>query len=190
VLSYVLLNTIDAKWRDHLYDLDHLKASIGFRGWGQKDPLIEYKQEAYGMFVELMTDIRKQVASMTFRMQVTVQRPPLPPPPAKKLILLSGPGDGGGALRGLEPRRETVSSPEPEEADALSAAFSGSQRVARAASPAMASSGPDVRKLQTSHGDGPAVKAAPVKVEPKIGRNDPCPCGSGKKYKKCHGSGE
>jgi preprotein translocase subunit SecA len=191
VLSYVLLNTIDQKWRDHLYDLDHLKASIGFRGWGQKDPLIEYKQEAYSMFVDLMSDIRKQVASLTFRMQVTVQRPPLPPPPAKKLIL-TGPGDGGGALRGLEPRREAASAPqpEPEEVDALSAAFSGSQRVARATAPALAQAGPDVRKLQTSHGDGPAVKAAPIKVEPKVGRNDPCPCGSGKKYKKCHGMAE
>jgi preprotein translocase subunit SecA len=192
VLSYVLLNTIDSKWRDHLYDLDHLKASIGFRGWGQKDPLIEYKQEAYSMFVDLMTDIRKQVSSLTFRMQVTVQRPPLPPPPRQKLIL-TGPGDGFGGVRGVEPPPQRQQpAPEPEEEDALAHAFAGSQRVARASSPppGLAHSGPDVRQLQTNRGDGPAVKAAPVKVEPKVGRNDPCPCGSGKKYKKCHGLAE
>ena len=64
VMSFVVLSTIDDKWRDHLYDLDHLKASIGFRGWGQKDPLVEYKQEAYEMFVDLMADLRKTVAPL------------------------------------------------------------------------------------------------------------------------------
>ena len=78
LLRYIVLSTIDERWKDHLYDLDHLKASIGFRGWGQKDPLIEYKQEAYAMFVDLMTDIRKQVASYLFRAQLTA--PPRRPP--------------------------------------------------------------------------------------------------------------
>jgi preprotein translocase subunit SecA len=62
LLRFVVLSTIDERWKDHLYDLDHLKASIGFRGWGQKDPLIEYKKEAYDMFVDLMTDIQSSVA--------------------------------------------------------------------------------------------------------------------------------
>src|SRR5690606_3258505 len=70
LLSFILLSVIDEKWRDHLYDLDHLKASIGFRGWGQKDPLIEYKKEAYDMFVDLMKDIRKSVSSLVYRAQL------------------------------------------------------------------------------------------------------------------------
>ncbi len=70
VMSFVMLQTLDDKWKDHLYDLDHLKASIGFRGWGQKDPLVEYKKDAYEMFVDLMTDIRKTVTSLFFRAQM------------------------------------------------------------------------------------------------------------------------
>ena len=77
VMSFVLLTTIDDKWKDHLYDLDHLKASISFRGWGQKDPLVEYKQEAYEMFVGLMADLRKTVAQNFFRAQIG---PPAPGP--------------------------------------------------------------------------------------------------------------
>ena len=68
--SWLLLTVIDDKWKDHLYDLDSLKASISFRGWGQKDPLIEYKKEAYDMFVDLMKDIRKSVTSFFFRAQL------------------------------------------------------------------------------------------------------------------------
>ncbi|HEY0303597.1 MAG TPA: preprotein translocase subunit SecA, partial [Longimicrobiales bacterium] len=90
ILSWVLLHVIDEKWRDHLYDLDHLKASIGFRSYGQKDPLIEYKQEAYTMFVDLMTDIRKTVASLTFKSQLQV---PQPRPDMPQRIMLSGPTD-------------------------------------------------------------------------------------------------
>ena len=67
LLRYVVLSTIDERWKDHLYDLDGLKASIGFRGWGQKDPLIEYKQEAYSMFVDLMGDIFNTFTERFFR---------------------------------------------------------------------------------------------------------------------------
>ncbi|MGH7477804.1 MAG: preprotein translocase subunit SecA, partial [Longimicrobiales bacterium] len=105
VLSWVLLSVIDEKWRDHLYDLDHLKASIGFRGWGQKDPLVEYKQEAYEMFVDLMHDIRKSVASAVYRVSVAVQPPPQRRLPPRKLVL-SGPSEVSGT--------ESVGAPPPE----------------------------------------------------------------------------
>ena len=177
ILSFILLNVIDQKWRDHLYDLDHLKASIGFRGWGQKDPLVEYKQEAYSMFVDLMTDIRKQIATMTFRTQLAVQRPPPLVVPNRRIIL-SGPGDGASA--GAPPARP----PETGNGDAVSAAFAGSTRVSRTPP---APPGRDVRNLQTNRGDQPRAPQ-PVRVEQKVGRNDPCPCGSGRKYKKCHGA--
>jgi len=188
ILSWVLLTVIDDKWRDHLYDLDHLKASIGFRGWGQKDPLIEYKQEAYTMFVDLMTDLRKSVASLTFRAQVQV--PQARPQPQR--IVLSGPTDAPDT----RPMR-AVPAPEEFEQDELEdgvAHAMGSARplptpsVTGMKSPKQV----DVRKLATNRGDdggeAPANKPV-VKEEPKVGRNDPCPCGSGKKYKKCHGAG-
>src|SRR5690606_36918444 len=76
LLRYIVLSTIDERWKDHLYDLDHLKASIGFRGWGQKDPLIEYKREAYEMFVDLLTDIQSSVARLLFRARMEAGPPP------------------------------------------------------------------------------------------------------------------
>ena len=78
ILSWVLLQVIDEKWRDHLYDLDHLKASIGFRSYGQKDPLIEYKQEAYSMFVDLMSDIYNTFSDRFLKVQLQFGPPPDP----------------------------------------------------------------------------------------------------------------
>jgi preprotein translocase subunit SecA len=75
VMSFIMLSVIDDKWKDHLFDLDALKASISFRGWGQKDPLVEYKKEAYDQFVDLMKDIRKTLASLYFRAQVGAPQP-------------------------------------------------------------------------------------------------------------------
>jgi preprotein translocase subunit SecA len=181
ILSWILLTVIDDKWRDHLYDLDHLKASIGFRGWGQKDPLVEYKQEAYGMFVELMTDLRKSVASLAFKSQLQVPQPRQVPP---MRVTLSGPTD----TPDTRPMRAV---PAPEEyeqdeiaGDRVAAAFGGARQLG--SKPPV-----DVRRLNTNRGDeGEAAAAKPVvNEEPKVGRNDPCPCGSGKKYKKCHGVG-
>ena len=176
IASWIMLGVIDEKWRDHLYDLDHLKASIGFRGWGQKDPLVEYKQEAYNMFVDLMTDIRRSISSLTFRAQLAVPQPP--PPPAKRLVL-SGPTDTPSTA----PQR-AVPAPEPlaeeKPRDAISAALGGAREIARPQpasqprQPAAAASAP---------------RSSDAAAKPVIGRNDPCPCGSGKKYKKCHGVG-
>jgi preprotein translocase subunit SecA len=187
VLSQIMLQVIDEKWRDHLYDLDHLKTSIYLRGWGQKDPLIEYKQEAYSMFVDLMTDVRKTVATITLRAQLAVQAPPRRFPPQR--LTLSGPSDTPQA----EPTAATQRLPEPiEERDPLAAAF-GSRGVPR--EPAGTTLGTrsaartDFAHMQTNRGDGSTAVAKPVVAEEKVGRNDPCPCGSGKKYKKCHGAG-
>jgi preprotein translocase subunit SecA len=179
ILSWVLLHVIDEKWRDHLYDLDHLKASIGFRSYGQKDPLIEYKQEAYTMFVDLMTDIRRTVASLTFKSQLQVPQAQ-PKPPMR--VTLSGPADTPDT-RPMRTQPAPQPLDEPEE-DALTHAIAGrgAVRPMRAADPA---------RMNTNRGevgDAPVSKPT-VNEEPKVGRNDPCPCGSGKKYKKCHGVG-
>jgi preprotein translocase subunit SecA len=175
ILSWIMLGVIDEKWRDHLYDLDHLKASIGFRGWGQKDPLVEYKQEAYSMFVDLMKELRKSVSTLAFRAQLAV---PQPRPTPQRRLTLSGPSE----TPDMRPSTG-VGQPQPVEQtprrDALSAAFAGARPMGGQTS---------LGALQTNRGDGGGAPQ-PATAEKTAGRNDPCPCGSGKKYKKCHGVG-
>jgi preprotein translocase subunit SecA len=175
VLRFIVLATIDEKWKDHLYDLDHLKASIGFRGWGQKDPLVEYKKEAYDMFVDLMRDLQLSVARFYYRAQLT---PATPPPP-------------------LEP--EFFGTPNRVEEDEPAAppapAPSGGGVPNRTAGPARRS-GVGVNPFTAvppapRQPEGVANRAEPRAPQPaavgEVRRNDPCPCGSGKKYKNCHG---
>jgi preprotein translocase subunit SecA len=176
ILSWIMLGVIDEKWKDHLYDLDHLKASIGFRSWGQKDPLVEYKQEAYSMFVDLMTELRKGVSTLAFRAQLAVPQPR--PMPIRRLTL-SGPSDTPetGPSAGM-PRPQPVEPAAPR--DAVAAAMYGARPVR--------AGGRGVAGLQTNRESEPQPQQ-PVTAERTVGRNEPCPCGSGKKYKKCHGLG-
>ena len=170
VTSFIMLSVIDDKWKDHLYDLDHLKASIGFRGWGQKDPLVEYKKEAYDMFVDLMAELRKTVGSYFYRAQFG---PPQPRRQAPQRLAYSGPSETlGGDLAGRG-------------GQAAGRDELGMSARAGGAAGAGVASGPDPRRLATNRGE--RVEKKPVHVEQEPGRNDSCPCGSGKKYKKCHG---
>jgi preprotein translocase subunit SecA len=194
VTSYIMLGVIDSKWKDHLYDLDHLKASIGFRGWGQKDPLIEYKKEAYEMFVDLMKDLRHTVAQHTFGATINVsgQRPP----PRAQRLSYSGPDDsavGGGAIARAAAQRggaRTVGAGsgarEAAGVDDLGVR-AGAALVPGAVGGVAAPT--DTRTLVTNRGDGGDRVKVPVVADKEPGRNDPCPCGSGKKYKKCCGAG-
>jgi preprotein translocase subunit SecA len=170
LLRYIVLSTIDEKWKDHLYDLDHLKASIGFRGWGQKDPLIEYKKEAYDMFVDLMTDLQSSIAKLVFRAQL--QQAPPPPPPQVF----------GGATG---PAREDAFGPEPER-DTSTGPARRPVVAPLGVSPLARVNSPPREGLVTNREAEP--RAQPATAVAEIGRNDPCPCGSGKKYKKCHGA--
>ncbi len=157
VLSFEMLRVIDEKWKDHLYDLDQLRAAIQYRAWGQKDPLVEYKQEAYGMFVDLMHDLHSTFAERWLKLQVQIG-----PPPGQG-------GQGGRTLTGPlgGPRRPAPMTATKPEADGL-------------VSPGTAT-GPKPPQ---------AAPGTPVPASPYagVGRNDPCPCGSGKKFKKCHGA--
>ncbi|HET7276324.1 MAG TPA: preprotein translocase subunit SecA [Longimicrobiaceae bacterium] len=163
LLRFIVLSTIDERWKDHLYDLDHLKASIGFRGWGQKDPLIEYKGEAYEMFVDLMTDLQSSAARLLFRAR------PADEMPAPRQVDLTA----TGPARRPEPEEK----PRPQTPPDLGVGINPRAAI-----------GPSPEKLVTNRGDSSKPQPA-VAVADEVGRNDPCPCGSGKKYKKCHGAG-
>ena len=194
VTSYIMLSVIDGKWKDHLYDLDHLKASIGFRGWGQKDPLVEYKKEAYEMFVDLMNDLRGTVGNLLFKAQLGQPRQPVRQP---QRIQYSGPSEDGGASTGAiaqaaaASRTQTMGS--GGRVDNLGMARSarsegaGHGRTVPLGSVGGVPSPQDPRELATNRAEERV--RAPVTATKEPGRNEPCPCGSGKKYKKCHGRG-
>jgi preprotein translocase subunit SecA len=206
-----MLNVLDEKWKDHLYDLDQLRSAIHYRSWGQKDPLIEYKQEAYSMFVDLMNDIHTTFTERFLRAQLVFNAPPpLPPPgPARP------DGDGGkpkkryNALGILEdvPEEPAVAAtygngaegtgPESPGADGESRTMDVApdeppkQTVAARQDPVVVGAG-RARKLSDLGGaaGGQGKGGAPTGTDwSSVGRNDPCPCGSGKKFKKCHGAG-
>ena len=170
-LSHVMLSVIDEKWKDHLYDLDQLRAAIQYRAWGQKDPLIEYKQEAYEMFVGLMHDIRSTLAERWLKLRIEIGPPPGPP---------GGPGLARtvtGPLGGAPQRRAAPMVASKAAADGL---------VSGTATGPLSPAGP----RPPGSAFGPAAVGASVVANPYagVGRNDPCPCGSGRKFKKCHGA--
>jgi preprotein translocase subunit SecA len=170
VLSQVMLAVLDERWKDHLYDLDQLRNAIQYRAWGQKDPLVEYKREAFEMFEDLMRDIQStfterflkiQVSAEAPRQEVSRQAPRRPAAPLPSAEPVPAPTGADDLFMGAAPR---VPPPPPV------------APVSRGTAPALNSS------------LGPVGRHAAATV-PEVGRNDPCPCGSGKKYKKCHGAG-
>jgi preprotein translocase subunit SecA len=141
------LRAIDTLWIEHLDLMDHLRQGIGLRGFAQRDPLVEYKKEAYGLFRELMNNIQKQVVYAIYKVG-----------PAKDMT--------SAAATPITQRLAQSTTMQPS----TSAQFSGTNERVSTSAPAM------------------ATVSAPKNAEgEKVGRNDPCPCGSGKKYKKCHG---
>jgi preprotein translocase subunit SecA len=148
---WAMLHVIDQKWIEYLTQMEYFREGIGLRGYGQRDPLIEYKNEAFAMFNELTEAIKVDIVRLVFQTQLTPQAPPVPPPAQRPRYV--GPSDPDGA--GEAP---------------AAAASNGARRAAIRVPPA---------------GDGAQGSAVPAGA--KIGRNDPCWCGSGKKYKRCHG---
>ena len=125
----VMLQTLDALWKDHLLAMDHLKEGIGLRGYAQQNPLVEYQKEGFTMFEALMAVMQQDVVEKVFSVQVQRQQDV-----------------------------EQIQQPKPQ------------------------------RVVMSHGGETEAAAATPAKREAdKVGRNDPCPCGSGKKYKRCHG---
>jgi len=167
-LAHVMLMVIDEKWKDHLYDLDQLRAAIQYRAWGQKDPLIEYKQEAYSMFVDLMHDVHATFTERWFRLQVDIGPPP--GTAGRPGTRTGGRGATSTGPLGGAPRRSAPVAASKAETDGL-------------VGPGTAT-GP--RPPAGRPGEVPVAAGDPYAG---VGRNDPCPCGSGKKFKKCHGAG-
>lgn len=179
LLALVMLNVIDEKWKEHLYDLDQLRSAIHYRSWGQKDPLVEYKQEAYTMFVELMHDLQHTFTERFLKVQLIFEQ--APPPPAPQLEAPARRFDAMG-----------VAEPATAGAPAAAAPASGppeSAAPARAAAPAPTVVGAGRPRSLAGGVAGTVSGALPAGVDlSKVGRNDVCPCGSGKKFKKCHGA--
>jgi preprotein translocase subunit SecA len=189
LLRYVMLNVLDEKWKDHLYDLDQLRNAIHYRSWGQKDPLLEYKQEAYTMFVDLMNDISETFTDRFLKVQLVIEdappedgrgrmplepagRPPRPAPTRRYNAL--------GVLEDVEP--ELAATGAEEVLDVGPAETPAEERAAARRDPVIVGAG-----RPRSLSDASSAAAEPVDWS-SVGRNDPCPCGSGKKFKKCHGA--
>jgi len=153
---YVVINAIDHHWQEHLTEMEELRRSIGLRSYGQKDPLVEYKSEAYKYFEELMNNVRLQICTGLFRSATN--------------------------LESFENMLSIL---------ARSARTQGPENApAPAAPPAAASPGPAGAPPPGAPGEA-EIQLPKVTIRretPKVGRNDPCPCGSGKKYKHCHGA--
>jgi len=178
----VMLSVIDGLWKDHLLSMDHLKEGIGLRGYAQQDPLVAYKRESFDLFEAMMLKFQEDTVRFLFRMQILgpdgqpVNAAPAPArravPPAPPVASAARPASASDAPREIAiPTRQASTT-----IDALEREFrQKKQRELEAAS--MAGGGNGTQPSQRRTGE-------------KVGRNDLCPCGSGKKYKKCHGVGK
>jgi len=163
----VILDVVDTQWKDHLLTLDHLKEGIGLRGYGQKDPLVEFKKEAFTLFEDMMMRIDNETVRYLFHIRLAEGESP---------VLPSGeaPEDRPGSAAASPPD----SAPVPPPLRAQPAALRELERRQRR----------QQQNLQYQAGPAQAEAPKPIRAGAKIGRNDPCPCGSGKKYKKCCGA--
>ena len=164
IKKMVLLQTIDTKWKDHLQTVDHLRENVSLRGYAQKDPLIEYKKEAFAAFELMDTAIKTETIEKLFKIQIVAERAG---ELEEDLGFGSGTNDyemsGGDELESFEP---SIYKNRQQEQMAMNAGPAG----------------------QTAGGPPQKPEEPYVRSGEKVGRNDPCPCGSGKKYKKCHGA--
>jgi preprotein translocase subunit SecA len=163
---FLLLDKIDAKWKDHLRAMDGLRTGVGMRAYGQLDPKVEYKVEGHRMFSEMIRSIREEVTDLLFKVRLRTE---------DEAHL----ADRWGGAEPLPAAPGEAPAPPP---------------AAGQAPPPASLPGSDVRAFKDAREGRPvgsegSAKAAPIRRdEPKVGRNDPCPCGSGRKYKKCHGA--
>jgi len=173
----IMLNVIDNQWKDHLLSMDHLKEGIQLRGYGQKDPLIEYKKESYVLFQDMMDRIEDESIRFLFFLQ-------------------RGPDEMGGAAQNVPHPELWEDEPDEEEGEPVGVASDSERLIAQKAAQnsvldltrsIQRKKEKEMAALQFVGGESTTAQQ-PVLAKDKVGRNDPCPCGSGKKYKKCHGA--
>jgi preprotein translocase subunit SecA len=169
----ILLQTLDHLWREHLVMLDHLRQVIGFRGYGQRDPLNEYKAEAFSLFEAMSQNLREAVTAQLMRVEIQAAPPQqpamLPAMEAHKIDPATGDDEMALAMAGAETLARHGIGP-------------AGGRIAGGALPAGSAPGSAAARPQA-----PPRNPADPQSWGKVGRNEPCPCGSGKKYKHCHG---
>ena len=164
----IMLQLLDQHWKDHLLSMDHLKEGIGLRGYGQKDPLVEYKKESFHIFQQMMDTLDEETLKVLFHL--TIQTPEQEPTPAERPAVQMT--ESRGATNGSQ--RRAVSTKAASEMDEHA-------RLARRR---------NREQMAHAHRAGATAESTAVKQVlrgEKVGRNDPCPCGSGKKYKRCCG---
>ena len=170
---YIMLPIIDRMWVDHLYVMDALKSGIGLRGYGQKDPRVEYEKEAYEIFEDLKNNIADEAIKMVFHVQIERQEAPPPEAPV-------------ATPPGLEAIPTGALLPQPT-APAMQMAPAPASDTALEQMLGPVPGKPSKQHFHTNRDDESPAKPAARQAE-KVGRNSLCPCGSGKKYKKCHGA--
>jgi preprotein translocase subunit SecA len=174
----IMLQIVDQQWKDHLYSLDHLKEGIGLRGYGQRDPLVEYKKESFNMFQALMDRIDEEILRWIHLYQpVPTEGGPEAAEPGPTTPVRRPPRGPTGAPAGR------VREPE--------LAMAGARAMSRNLTfndPSEAPSAFARAERKEAHGGSDEIQTVRREGR-KVGRNEPCPCGSGKKYKKCHGAG-
>jgi preprotein translocase subunit SecA len=165
----IMLSVLDAQWKDHLLSMDHLKEGIGLRGYGQHDPLVEYKKESFDIFEAMLQRFQEDTVRYLYLMQI-LERPAEPPPQLAVADQALAPSAAGGDGNGRRPPRMVSTS-----ADEIEEAFIRRKRR-------------ELEQARMAGGGDKAPVQQVVRAQEKVGRNDPCPCGSGKKFKKCHGA--
>lgn len=181
---YIVLQVVDNHWKEQLHAMDVLRQGIGLRGYGQRNPLQEYAFEAFNLFEEMKSGIRLQVAKLLFRVQVQTQAPLQRPAPAPRPVAYAKPEPRPGAVANTLGASSVSSTYGMGGGGAVSTSlsFAGARSAPR---PAPA---PQPKQPQASApAQTPASAAQAPRADAKVGRNDPCPCGSGKKFKHCHG---
>ena len=163
----LMLQIVDQQWKDHLYSLDHLKEGIGLRGYGQRDPLVEYKKESFALFQDMRRRIEEEIVRYLWWLKPVAER------------------------EGAEPTLAVPARPAAKKPAALNYNNPAAERPSVFTQPQAAPAGaPDdlTQPRGPARVGGDDVIKTVKRDEPKVGRNEPCWCGSGKKFKKCHGA--
>ena len=171
----ILLMSIDEAWKEHLRELDQLRQSVQNASYEQKDPLLIYKLESFNLFKTMVNTMNSKAVSILMRGQILVQVQAAPAPQQQ--------GNGGGvSVSPSRPSAEPVAAVAPAMPERR-------QDYSRYTAHKEEYPGQDAQRQAARASQGERHVTQPIKAEPKVGRNDPCPCGSGKKYKNCHGRG-